>query len=364
MVARIQQLLRIAVFSYGALSCTAEGGPPWDQHPPTTEPLPPPPSDSSHDDDGAPLESSTQSWGIGAEWYDYGSNHSVSPKDISWLIVRDEGNATHLRVDGFYSDRGVSSTPSMTFTHFIGGERTPPKAWLSPTRIRDEFQCLRVEDLSQSFCGSAYDLIWRTDFRAIPRAGFSISNPAFYVETSRGERVYQLASRDVPTSISIAAAAGQRVVSVLDQDASPLLKEAFFSKGYSVTQLTGDLHIAEWTLSRSEDDSVLIQARCVQAKPTPADTSPLHGPPAHLYFAAPAEGQWIFVDLCSADGPRVSFESENLRAGGWPSNDRFDLALQSKNGQLHLWPAPESIFTPQRVPAFTPKDMPRVYWQD
>lgn len=357
---RFRRTLQLGCLLAGLSACNENSQDLDNKPPPPTPPLETNPHTGS---DGAPDTPGVQSWGIGAKWYNYGANATVTPKDISWVVVIDDSNATHLKIDSFYGDEGESSKPSMTVTRMVDGQWQASEEWTSPTRIREEFQCIRFNDLDTTGCEASYDLKWRTDNRSIPSAGFSIPNPALYAETGRGERVYQLETSQIPSSLDDVISNGLRIRSVLDDDATPVIEQKFFQDTEnSLLQLTGNMRLVEWRV-QEEADELHFEARCIPVTPSAATTGTLNEPPSSLHIPVPHEEGWSFIQFCNVeDGPNLMHEQVDLRAGDWPSNAEFDLALRRKGEDLEIWTAPEGVFAPIRSTAFEELSPPAIFW--
>lgn len=358
---RFRRTLQLGCLLAGLVACNENPQDPGNE--PTPPPTPPLETNPPTGSDGAPDTPGVQSWGIGAKWYDYGANHTVTPKSISWVIVVDDASATHLKIDTFYSDLAESSTPRMTVTRMVEGQWQASQEWDSPTRIREEFQCIRFDDLETTGCDDEYDLKWRTDNRSVPAAGFSIANPALYAETGRGERVYELPTTQIPSSIDDAIADGLRIRSVLDADATPVIEQRFFQDTEnSLLQLTGNMRLVEWRVQEEADD-LHFEARCISVKESAARTGRLSEAPSSLHMPIPHEEGWSFIQFCNDEsGPNLMHEQRVLRAGEWPSNTEFDLALRRKGEDLEIWTAPEGVFVPIRGTAFEQLSPPTIFW--
>lgn len=324
----------------------------------------PTPSIPTPDNDGAPVGRAVASWGVGDDWYDNGANHTVTPQNASWLVTG--GSApVHITVDGFYGPTGLSSMPSMTIQVYEDQAWSILATWRAAQRVRDEPQCLAFTRTPEAPCDGAFDIIWRTDVRPLPETGFSISNPGFYVSSLPGRSVYRLVGRTPPSDPVAAANPSARILSVLDDNVEPILQNLFFDDPqHSVVQLTGDLYAAQWQM-RLSDDTVSFESRCIRARETRAASGTFTGPSQTLQLDRGDLDQWTFIDLCNeAEGPTVSGQAPALRAGRWPSNATFDLALQRKGDELVVWPAPESIFEGLRSAPFEDVLPPAYLWQN
>lgn len=320
--------------------------------------------DVTPEDDGAPKSKAVAVWGIGDRWYDYGENHTVTPQNASWLVVGD-GAPVHLTVESFYGPTGDSSMPSMTIRRFVDGAWTTVSTWESPVRVRDAAQCVRFDAEPQADCAGAYDLMWRTDVRPLPEAGFSISNPGFYISSAPNRAVYRLETRTPPSDPSASVATAKRILSVLDDDAEPVLRNHFFDNPeHSVVQLGADLYIAQWRME-TDEDSVTFETRCLRAKSSASATGRFGGPTQTLTIQREDLDAWTYIDLCVEDGgPTVTAHATTLKAGGWVSNATFDLAIQRKGDTFVLWTAPESIFEGLRTAPFADVAPPAYLWEN
>lgn len=320
--------------------------------------------DVTPEEDGAPKSKAVAVWGIGDRWYDYGENHTVTPQNASWLIVGDDA-PVHLTVESFYGPTGDSSMPSMTIRRFVDGAWTTVSTWESPRRVRDAAQCVRFDADPEVDCAGAYDLIWRTDVRPLPEAGFSISNPGFYIASAANRAVYRLETRTPPADPSAAVATAKRILSVLDDDAAPVLRNHFFDNPqHSVVQLGADLHIAQWRMM-TDEDSITFEARCLRAKNSVTATGRFGGTTQTLTIQRQDLDTWTYVDLCVENsGPAVVEHASTLRAGGWVSNATFDLVIQKKDDTFVLWTAPESIFEGLRTTPFADVAPPAYLWEN
>lgn len=374
--AALQNLLRgLSLLVLGA-SVVACG----DDKPPTGGETTDPPASDLEDEpalDGAPENAGIQSWGVGAKWYDYdGSTHAVSPSKEAWYLVRDDAT-WHLSITRYYNDDGISGHPNMVVNKWDAGSSSWTRVgeWLASEKVQAQRQCFRLDDPENPKKGDEcnsfeYDVIWRSDFRAVPAAGFSIGNPAFYIATDKGGEVFNVQNKALPSNLDVlSTSAAVRILSIFDHDAVSIIESRFFTQvedhTNTIVSLTGDKLGAQWRLDE-EGDEVTVTSRCVDINTTnPAAAPTFDGDSATLSFdIGESANEWTLVDLCGEEGPSVFQTLTSLRPGNWPSNDKFDLAFQKSDDGYVIWMAPEQIMIPVREGNWGSIQMHPVFWSN
>lgn len=326
-----------------------------------------------------PEGTAVEPWGIGDTWYDYEFQgpqaHTVSPKDISWVVIHPDGDAFHVAINGYYSDQGVGGFPRLLIRPWTGSEFGEAKQWEAEQSIREQSACIDFQSAEKISCTGAYDAIWRVDLRPVPEMGFSIGNPGFYLSTEHGEVVYRINGLEPPATLPTAESEEvERVRTIFDHDATPLLSLSLLTEDKSVIQLLASLMIAEWqVVENKEDNELLIQARCVPAEYEQKRTLPLDMAPESLTIDTLSLQTWTFIDLCGVtrttedihDGEpaiRVIDERNELRVGQWKRNDHFTIALQKTEDGLRLWVSLDQPLEVRPTDAFETTTAPEGLW--
>lgn len=181
-----------------------------------------------------------------------------------------------------------------------------------------------------------------------------------------------------------------RIESAFDDHAIPLVTLSELSADQSIFQLTASIYAAQWHATIDEDNHTLtIDVRCTPAPSTQACAAPLDMDAQRISLALEDADTWTFVSLCelndaqykniqglsdctdesddpedclqtcsandedctpdpvptlcenAADNaPCITASQNDLRAGAWPDNRTFDLAVQITDEDVHVWIAP------------------------
>lgn len=326
-----------------------------------------------------PEGTSVEPWGIGDTWYDYefsgAQAHTVLPRDISWVVKHPDGDAFHIVIDGYYGPDGKGGYPRMSVREWTGDDFGDARTWEAEQSIREESLCLDFARVETVPCSGAYDAIWRIDLRPVPEVGFPISNPGFYLSTENGEEVFELDSRGVPSALPTNESEdAERIQSIFDHDAKPLLSLSLLTEEKSVFHLLASLSIAEWQVREDdESDALVVRARCVFAEYEHKRTDEFAGEPASLTLPRESLETWTFIDLCGTTRTqeeldqgepqiRVTDEAGQLRVGQWERNDTFSIALQKTDAGMRLWVSPDQPFEVRHTDAFEPTAAPEGLW--
>lgn len=312
-----------------------------------------------------PEGTAVEPWGIGDSWYDYGFvGHFVTPAERSWVITNDDG-AYHLVVNNYYGPTGEGATPKVDIRTWTNDAWSPPVEWQAPRSLLGKPPlCLRLADAQTVECADAYDIIWRINRRPVPEQGFSVSNPGIFVNRGPGIGVFQFEEKTPPATVPTEpSATAKRIRSIFDSDAQPILPFDELQTGGSIFMLTARLKIAEWSVVKTSDGTVVVKARCVDAKPTHAATDALDVPPGELRIEGERQ-QWSFVELCGDDGaPELATSLDAMKVGQWPDNTTFGLVIQTIDGQIKVWVSPDQpIEVRTDSPAFENTVPPATLW--
>lgn len=203
-----------------------------------------------------------------------------------------------------------------------------------------------------------------------------------------------------------------RVESAFDHDATPLINLDKLPSTHSVFHLTANLRIAQWSAHvNTESNTLDIEARCVRAVVDNACTDALDMQAQSLSIDLESADQWSFVSLCALelaelvpirglvacrnDGkdddtciqtcaamkkedkekcvpdfvpplcdelPCVTHQQEDLRAGAWPDNRTFDLAVQTTDDNVRVWVSPSQPITVKEETLSKDTTAPRALW--
>lgn len=358
-------------------------------------------SDGTHrTDTGFPEDSDlhvaqTELWGIGDQWYTYDvSDHSIAPKPISWVVTRGK-NAYFFRILRYYGDDGASGKPTLRVRAW-DGEAFGSEHTIGITRsIHDAPACVSFERMAVVSCDDKedFDLVWRTDRRPIAEELFAVNNPALYVAGDADTWVAQYANTSPPDQLpslentvlrelcdtddgfartleppETCETLPWRIASIFDNDAQPHITQDVLETN-DVTQITATMHVAQWRADVDPDGKeITLWARCVDVNYSAACTPLLQDEPASTTLSIQDLSRWTFIDLCGPQGtpspyePTVTASKPTLAAGTWPSNERFDLAVERQDEELRLWMAPSHPFAIVDHDGFAPQAAPSTLW--
>lgn len=203
-----------------------------------------------------------------------------------------------------------------------------------------------------------------------------------------------------------------RVESTFDHDATPLIALDKLPASHSVFHLTANLRIAQWSARmNTSNNSLEIEARCVYATVHNACTDALDMETKTLTLDLDSVEQWTFVSLCTLNdaqykdihglsdctnksddpedclqvcstndenctpdpvptlcenaadnAPCITASQNDLRAGAWPDNRTFDLAVETTDDDVRVWISPSQPITIKEQTPSEDTTAPRTLW--
>lgn len=296
----------------------------------------------------APIEERfvTESYGIGADWYDYESgSHVVTPRDLVYRLDYGDARAA-FEVTSYYDERGESGFLSFRVRREAerGGWRPVETVERVGNIKKRERACLDLDAPAEVDCADGeHELVLRTDLRVVPAAGFAVQNPSIYTADhapdGRRARLYVASADTLEASpddwgdwrplLDVTLDRGRALLAdypnrEADWDATPLFVQA-----------TAAYELAIWR-ARPGDSGVTVEAWCTELKSSAdeqGDVTP--GAPEAVEIDWPEQGG-VLVDLCGEDGPTRLNDSSPALRGMWPRTDRFDLVVERWNGRPGL----------------------------
>ena len=313
-------------------------------------------------------------YGIGAAWYDYdGSSHAVTPHDEIYRIRRGDLEAL-VEITSYYDDEGESGFVSLRARlRDSEGWREAESLSLS-SNVKEAPVCVGLDPLEQRGCGeSGADLVFRTDLRVVPAAGFAVSNPAMYVAghhagSGAAARMWRVEAEDVTTLPD--ALDGERLVDVRQSPSVAAIR----SREHVHLQATADMRLAQWRVAGVAEGEgareITIRSRCVDLASTADAQTPLaEAMVGESTISVSTAGAYrvALVDLCD----REVVETRETPYGAlWPQTDTFDLFVEEVDGEVAIRVAPGHLIWDWTAGAgdgateFRDVDVPAGLWGD
>jgi len=345
----------------------------------------------------------------GDQWYNYdGQTHIVTPREEVYVFDRGDTRFA-VELTSYYDRRGESGVFSLRAASLTRDGVGLVHELQLDGNVKRAPVCVRVAPEPRTVsCEGAWDLVFRTELRVIPGAGFAVNNPSIMArghyasETTVGVRAYAVRAIEALPDQALVGEGGQVLRSSKDDPQASTIGLRMFNNageiaGHELLMATGDVQLAQWRLlavAREYGDGdgtagaeargaagaeaggevgVRIASRCVPlATSLDGQTAMENGAPGEVAFSLPATGFGVaLVDLCSPDGPQVTELADEPFDGLWPRTDTFDLFVESYNGEIVFRPAPGTltrrVHTREGDPAqatFGPVDLDGALWAD
>lgn len=272
--------------------------------------------------------------GVAQSWYDYEQvTHALTPKPERY-VARWGQTAASLRVLSYYNIEGDSGY----FTLGIQTQSMVQPDWQDETivelaeNVKDAPVCVDVVTAASVSCDGDHDLVLRIDRRAVPAAGFSVSEPSVYFvggETLTVWRVPEGSDFDPFSPPDMF-----RAPSAIRKDGDSVLGDWFGSAadGLIALQATSDFRACAWDIAENADRDFEVTHRCVPLELSPGGQTPLEEGVVQLATIARADlagagGEGIVYVSLPSDGPAVLARVDaEVAVGDWP--DRWDFALR------------------------------------
>lgn len=291
--------------------------------------------------------------GIQTSWFDYDpSTHSILPK--AYVFRLDRGDMTTLfRVKSYYNARGDSGYFSIERLR-VGDSGATPELIELTSSIKDGPVCLALAEGVQTDCADArHDLVFRVEFRAVPGAGFAVSNPAIYAASHFLDAQETRVARSDLESLEAAAAtledpsAWHYYKDAKMRPADGRLYSMFHDlqvgeRSPAILQVSANMKLVGWSVERVSADALKFSATCVKLNLTPEDQSlPLSADAKSATLQINADAVSL-VSLCTSGGPEVVEVSATPHRALWPDSTSYELvidALGDADPELRLAPS-------------------------
>ena len=285
-------------------------------------------------------------WPVGDRWYLYdGRTHTLTPRPQVYLVTSDQG-ALLFRVLGYYGARGESGVFSLRVRTWSGSAWGAQRDLQLSANVKERAVCLSVQAHEVSCDDQAATLVFRSDRRVLPAAGFVVANPAIYeAGHPLGRRVRLLVlDEDVwRTPPALDAFPEQDRPSVARSVNDWLIGYRWATpEGRVWLQATTSFQLAQWQALPEANDALRLRARCVPLGTSAAVQVPLADAALREEVVqAPTTGRTAWYRLCP-EIVRVD-EVPGYLHGTWPDSATFDLIIEGHPEGLALRPAPGSL---------------------
>jgi len=302
-------------------------------------------------------------YAIGSDWYDYdGRTHVLTPKTEVYAVRASDGRAALVEVAGYYSDKGVSGIFSLRGRDAGSGAWGEVSEIVLTGNVKDAPVCAAIGPVREVPCdGPDASLVFRTEWRPIPEAGFAVSNPAIYAV--RGTSIVVMQA-DALEDIADAPGAVTEMDATPSVDVDPGLArigwvydEGALTDARTHLQVTSSLGLAKWSLTSMQvggELSIGLQVACQGIDLT--EQPDFSGEPMGVTLTSPMPGtsSTTLVRLCTP-GAEAAPEVVEWREGGfyglWPDTTTFDLMIVREGDDVAVLLAPGSLVRSHDDPA-------------
>lgn len=253
-------------------------------------------------------------WQPGSDWYNYDSTtHVLTPRSLEYALDRGDGEY-RFRIDSYYDRRGESGVFRL-IVNSAAGERELQMS----SNTKSGPVCLSLSQVGEVPCDDAADLLARTDFRPVPAAGFSVSNPAIYPRRASDGSIPEVY-------------VGTNPVSAAGQPGRLYMDALLAGERIDLVQLTGSLNLAHWRAEVLDIGGAMaldVDVRCVPAAIDATEQAP-YGADVQTFSVELPEVSTrsvILLALCGEEGPGIVEERDSLLNGDWPDTRTWDIAL-------------------------------------
>lgn len=293
---------------------------------------------------------------IATSWFEYQSGtHAILPRAYIYRFET-EDETTLFQVKSYYTPRGDSGYFTME-SQRVGGEDEAPRLLELTGSIKEGPVCVGLSESVEVDCDEGlHDLVFRVEYRAVPGAGFSVSNPAIYTANHFSGSELSIISRASFESLDEAAAAlddvsaWQTFKDARTRPADGLLYATLHSldpgePSTAMLHASANMKLIGWTFEKVADDAFSFSANCVDFGSKPAEQSlPISADAksASLNFDADAI---TLVSLCGPDGPELVEVTSSPYRALWPEPNTYDLVVDTLGDTLELRLAPGHYIT-------------------
>jgi len=278
--------------------------------------------------------------GIQTSWFDYDSStHAILPRPYIFRLDKGE-NTTLFRIKSYYTPRGDSGYFSIEHLR-VGAPNATPKLLELTSSIKDAPVCVALAEGVETDCNDGrHDLVFRVEFRAVPGAGFAVSNPAIYAASYVSDsQITDVGRGDFDSFDHATAALNDPSAWHYYKDAKMRPADAHLYQTFhnlelgdpspTFLQASANMKLIGWTVERVATDQLKFSATCVKLTLEPEDQSlpfTSEAKSATLHINADALS---LVSLCAEDGPEVIEVSATPYRALWPDGTSYELVIDT-----------------------------------
>lgn len=289
----------------------------------------------------------TEAWGIGASWYEYDeTTHVLTPRDERYRIEAHDVDVL-LRIVSYYDTSGTSG--HFTLQLWSASDPDAPRATLELAgNVKDAPVCVDVAAAREVSCDAPEaHLVFRTERRVIPEAGFAVAEPGFYLHEPVVGREADV-RRVVPGAETAEAPAVPDAWRVPEDAILPSALDLATTQ--PVQQATRGGYVAQWEIREVRESSgattVVVAVQCAPMATSADEQVPWSDAPSELELHLDGSADVVGVTLCGDAGGSAALLSPSVAA--WPSNTAVDVLFRTdSSGRARAVIAPGS-------PAFLP----------
>lgn len=295
-----------------------------------------------------------EAYGVAAKWYSYRSEtHVLDPKNFVYMVDGPESHVL-LEIVSYYNDEGDSGYMTIRAKKVAESDLGSTQKLQIKGNVKKGRVCLDVQSLETTSCESDnWEVLFRTDYRIVPAAGFAPSNPAIYfaghwsqdekVEISRiqAEKMKDVTSESLEDATELRSAQYSRLDSMLGtfpEDRLP--SDVFF-------QATPGQKVVQWQVTDITDGELEIRSRCADLASSPAQQTSLSDKEiaTQTYELSDGSEQYAvqLASICSGELVLDKPRNEPFE-GLWPSTKTFSLFIEKTGGETSLRLPPGHLF--------------------
>lgn len=311
----------------------------------------------------------------GADWYNYdGRTHAVTPREATWIASNNQRDIA-VAITSYYDRRGESGYFSVRVrTRAAGGNRWSDAQPLALTQsVKEAPVCIVVSAAgvpAATTCDQAWDLVFYTEPRVLPTAGFTVRNPALAFAGHHAANHDSFDVVETAQPLDTLPATGfpdDHTVLVSGRVApneGPLAQLLDLDNDQvAAFQFTTDFFVARYTAQTTGQDAqattVQFTYACTVLPPQQAEFPVLPDATQTLDVVVP-DGQTVWLDLCGTQGTRTS-EPQPVGPRQLPVSDPvWDVILDGTPTGVVLRSPPGSTV---RI-APRNEEVPRDLWDD
>jgi hypothetical protein len=295
-----------------------------------------------------------EAYGVAAKWYNYRSEtHVLDPKNFVYMVDGPEAHVL-LEIVSYYNDQGDSGYMTIRAKKVAESDLGSTQKLQIEGSVKKGRVCLNVQSLETTSCNSDnWEVLFRTDYRIVPAAGFAPSNPAIYfaghwsqdekVEISRieAEKMKDVTSESLEDATELRSAQHSRLDSMLGTFPEDRLPSDVF------VQATPSQKVVQWQVTDITDGELEIRSRCADLATSPGQQTSLSDNEiaTQTYELSDGSKQYAvqLASICNGDLVLEQSKSEPFE-GLWPSTKTFSLLIEQTGDERSLRLPPGHLF--------------------